>query len=217
MNINKSNSTLSMFDGIAEKEMLMYKAVIEMIQENYDVNSIKVSDITSRAGIGKGTAYEYFSSKEEIIVKALFYDTYVHISNVEKIMKKDKTFREKYYLLMDYLEEKLPDTKATGNLIKIFMGNYEVKDNFRIEVEKIQKNTTCPVVYVEKMIDDFMEQGFKEGILTQDKKVMRRSVFATQVTGYIYCIINHYYAEEMTREEARDFSYQGLVKLLNVS
>ena len=44
----------------------------------------------------------------------------------------------------------------------------------------------------------------------------RRSVFATQMTGYIYCIINQYYAGEMTREEARDFSYQGLVKLLNV-
>ncbi len=216
MDTNKRNSTLSLFDGIAEKEMLMYKAVIEIIQENYDINSIKVSDITSRAGIGKGTAYEYFSSKEEIIVKALFYDTYVHILNVEKIIKTDKTFREKYYLLMDYLEEKLQDTKATGNLIKIFMGNYEVKDNFRIEAEKMQKSTNCPIAYVEDMIDTFMLQGCQEGILIQDKKVMCRSVFATQVTGYIYCIINHYYAGEMTREEARDFSYQGLVKLLNV-
>ena len=96
------NNALLMFDGIAEKEMLMYKAVIEMVQENYDINSIKVSDITSRAGIGKGTAYEYFGSKEEIIVKALFYDTYVHILNVEKLMKSDKKFKEKYYLLMDY-------------------------------------------------------------------------------------------------------------------
>ena len=216
MDTNKRNSDLSLFEGIAEKEMLMYKAVIEMVQENYDINSIKVSDITSRAGIGKGTAYEYFGSKEEIIVKALLYDTYVHILNVEKIMKSDKKFKEKYYLLMDYLEEKLPNTKATGNLIKIFMGNYEIKDNFRIEVEKIQKSTTCPVAHVEGMIDDFMEQGLKEGVLAEERKVMRRSVFATQVTGYIYCIINQYYAGEMTREEARDFSYQGLVKLLNV-
>ena len=216
MDTNKRNSDLSLFEGIAEKEMLMYKAVIEMVQENYDINSIKVSDITSRAGIGKGTAYEYFGSKEEIIVKALLYDTYVHILNVEKIMKSDKKFKEKYYLLMDYLEEKLANTKATGNLIKIFMGNYEIKDNFRIEVEKIQKSTTCPVAHVEGMFDDFMEQGLKEGVLAEERKVMRRSVFATQVTGYIYCIINQYYAGEMTREEARDFSYQGLVKLLNV-
>ena len=215
MSLDRSDDAFLMFADIAEKEMLMYKAVIEMVQENYDINSIKVSDITSRAGIGKGTAYEYFSSKEEIIVKALFYDTYVHILNVEKLMKADRKFKEKYYLLMDYLEEKLPNTKATGNLIKIFMGNYEVKDNFRIEVDKIQKSTTCPVAYVEGMIDDFMEQGLREGVLTEERKVMCRSVFATQVTGYIYCIIYQYYAGEMTREEARDFSYQGLVKLLN--
>ena len=86
MNINQNGDFSLYFDGIADKEMLMYKAVIEMIQADYDINSIKVSDITSRAGIGKGTAYEYFSSKEEIIVKALLYDTYRHIKNVENIM-----------------------------------------------------------------------------------------------------------------------------------
>lgn len=215
MNTNINSNPLAMFDNIAEKEKLMYQAVIDMVQENHDINSIKVSDITGRAGIGKGTAYEYFSSKEEIIVKALLYDTYAHIYNVETIMKEQKPFKEKYYLLMDYLEEKLPKTKTTGNLIRIFMGNYEVKDNFRMEAERIREKTTCPVSHVESMIDDFMMQGFKEGILAQDKTIMRRSVFATQVTGYIYCIINHYYGGEMTREEARDFSYQGLVKLLN--
>ncbi len=215
MDIKRDNKGLLLFEGIAEKEMLMYKAVIEMVQENYDINSIKVSDITSRAGIGKGTAYEYFTSKEEIIVKALFYDTYTHLVGVEKIMKEEKTFKEKYYLLMDYLEEKLPETKATGNLIKIFMGNYEVKDDFRVEAEKMQQTTACPISHVEEMIDHYMMQGYKEGIFSQEKIVTRRSVFATQVTGYIYCIINHYYAGEMTREEARDFSYAGMVKLLN--
>ena len=104
MSENRSDNALLMFDGIAEKELLMYKAVIEMVQENYDINSIKVSDITSRAGIGKGTAYEYFGSKEEIIVKALFYDTYVHILNVEKIMKSDKKFKEKYYQKKNWIE-----------------------------------------------------------------------------------------------------------------
>ena len=47
----------------------------------------------------------------------------------------------------------------------------------------------------EGMIDDFMVQGLKEGVLAEERKVMRRSVFATQVTGYIYCIINQIVSE----------------------
>ena len=54
-----------------EKARRMFQAVIELIQDNADLSTIKVSDITTRAGIGKGTAYEYFSSKEEILTLAL--------------------------------------------------------------------------------------------------------------------------------------------------
>ena len=50
MDIKRDGRPFLMFEGIAEKEMLMYQAVIKMVQEDYDINSIKVSDITSRAG-----------------------------------------------------------------------------------------------------------------------------------------------------------------------
>ena len=50
----------------SEKVQKMYEAISELVQEKKDVATLKVQDITSRAGIGKGTAYEYFSSKEEI-------------------------------------------------------------------------------------------------------------------------------------------------------
>lgn len=215
MNTNLNGDFSLYFDGIADKEMLMYKAVIEMIQADYDINSIKVSDITSRAGIGKGTAYEYFSSKEEIIVKALLYDTYRHIKNVENIMQMATSFKEKYYLLLDYLEENMPYTKGVGSLLKMFTGTYEVKEKFQGELEKFHVQANCPLTYVEKLIDTFMEQGYNEGIYPQANIIIRRSVFATQVTGYIYCILNQYYGGGISREDARDFAYSSVVKLLN--
>lgn len=45
-----------------QKVLALYQAVIEFINEGCDINTLKVADITGRAGIGKGTAYEYFSS-----------------------------------------------------------------------------------------------------------------------------------------------------------
>ena len=57
------------------KEKAIYQAVLALFEEGADLNSLTVSEITKRAGIGKGTAYEYFSDKEEMIAKALFYTT----------------------------------------------------------------------------------------------------------------------------------------------
>ena len=58
---------------LSPKVKALYEAVEELIFENIDVKEIKVSDITERAGIGKGTAYEYFRNKEEIISSAMLY------------------------------------------------------------------------------------------------------------------------------------------------
>ena len=61
------------FNLSSPKVISMYDAVGELISQGMDLNDITVLDITKKAGIGKGTAYDYFSSKEEIIAKALLY------------------------------------------------------------------------------------------------------------------------------------------------
>ena len=40
----------------SEKVQKMYEAISELVQEKKDVATLKVQDITSRAGIGKVTA-----------------------------------------------------------------------------------------------------------------------------------------------------------------
>lgn len=58
---------------IPQKVLSLYEAVQQLIGEGEDVNDIRVSSITDRAGIGKGTAYDYFDSKEEIIACAFIF------------------------------------------------------------------------------------------------------------------------------------------------
>ena len=52
-----------------QKVLALYQAVIEFINEGCDINTLKVADITGRAGIGKGTAYEYFSSSGSFTIQ----------------------------------------------------------------------------------------------------------------------------------------------------
>ena len=65
---------------------MLYEAVLAMVTDGWDINRMKVSDITAQAGIGKGTAYEYFSSKEEIIANAVLYDVEMRLAHVLEIL-----------------------------------------------------------------------------------------------------------------------------------
>ncbi len=77
------------------KVLALYRGVLELLDEGADVNGIKVSDITARAGIGKGTAYDYFKSREEIIACALLYDVEQKIEEEKEELDRHEGFRGK--------------------------------------------------------------------------------------------------------------------------
>lgn len=55
----------------AEKETALYEAVFRLLARGEKMYSVTVQQIAEEAGIGKGTVYEYFTSREEIISKAM--------------------------------------------------------------------------------------------------------------------------------------------------
>ena len=49
------------------KELAVYAAVLQLAGQGVDLASLRVQQIADAAGMGKGTLYEYFKSKEEIL------------------------------------------------------------------------------------------------------------------------------------------------------
>ena len=85
----------------------IYQAVIVLFTQGADLSNLTVSEITAVAGIGKGTAYEYFSNKEEMIAKALFYEAQKVCVRLYDKMKTAPSFDEKIKMLFDYMDEQL--------------------------------------------------------------------------------------------------------------
>ena len=54
-------------DTRKEREIALYEAALRLIASGVNPAAMKVQQIADEAGIGKGTVYEYFSSKEEIL------------------------------------------------------------------------------------------------------------------------------------------------------
>ena len=78
----------------------------EYIGEGVDISCLKVSDITARAGIGKGTAYEYFRSKDELVECALNYHFMMRYSGTgSRATENQKTLREAAGKCVEWIEK----------------------------------------------------------------------------------------------------------------
>ena len=91
-------------DELPEKVRLLYNAVLQLFEEGTDLADITVSSITGKAGIGKGTAYDYFDSKEELVACALLYVMTQMTEKLLKMLETKENFGEQMACLLDWVE-----------------------------------------------------------------------------------------------------------------
>ena len=92
-------------EKLSPKVEALYKAVMELLLEGREVRQLKVSEITERAGIGKGTAYEYFESREELLVDAMKYVQKTWVVNIWEGLSHYDSFMGKISCLFDMLDD----------------------------------------------------------------------------------------------------------------
>lgn len=62
----------------------------------------KIEDVAREAGIGKGTVYEYFDSKQQLFDEMVSYTREQHLKNIKTALQAGGTFREKFLALAKY-------------------------------------------------------------------------------------------------------------------
>lgn len=200
---------------IPEKVLLIYQAVPQMLKEGADINTLKVSEITERAGIGKGTAYEYFSSKEELIMRALLFYIEKKVNDIENISESQNSFPDKIHAVLDYVEQNFDDIRGFCMLVRIGTGSYEISEPLKNEYERMQETFDCH--RMDHLIDRMIEQGRQEGILTQNNTFLCRMAFASQMMMYTAALLQQEKADLNVpeTEKLKTFVYHALVKSLN--
>lgn len=112
-------------DQIPPKVLKLYEAVSQLVEEGADPGTLRVSTITDRAGIGKGTAYEYFDSKDEIVIYAVVYQMQTAMVELEKGLLERKTFREQMNYLLDEVSAQEGRQNSFLKLIHLLTDNSE--------------------------------------------------------------------------------------------
>lgn len=86
------------------KEIAVFEGLFQMAASGKSFSSIKVQDIATAAGIGKGTVYEYFASKEEILSSAILFALDQLLTWIEDVLSKQLPLRQTLEQFSDKLE-----------------------------------------------------------------------------------------------------------------
>lgn len=193
-----------------EKVLAMYRAVYSLIEEGSDIYRLKVADITARAGIGKGTAYEYFRSKDELLIRALQYDFYLNCYKIEESLKKGKTFRENVDAVFGQIEECSADKRVVVQFLKL-LDEIREKDGDCMK-EHIAENKKV----LTGLLDRLAESGRKEGCISSSisEKFVRMEIGLKFIGYYIFLQMEN---SEDSRKEMKDFLYETMIKNLSNS
>lgn len=198
------------------KVIALYEAVRALSREGADLTQLKVSDIAARAGIGKGTTYEYFKSREELIVKAILYNVYNHVQVVEGKMQQAEGFQQKIYVVLDTLfEPDGVDKNLFQRLMPFFHDVGSFPPRFR---EEMKKCAPCSTEAFEGAGRLLFEDAREEGIIQDGLNpfYMQTALFNIVLNYAIYRQQSH--CPEMnlrlSDEEVRQRLYENLVYAL---
>lgn len=122
---------LEEFQEIPSKVLRMYDAVIQLIEEGEDASSIRVSTITDRAGIGKGTAYDYFDTKEDIVACAVVFHIRRIFSMLEEELQKQECFEKQLSWLLDEMGRESNRKYCFIRMVHILTDNSEFSQSVR--------------------------------------------------------------------------------------
>lgn len=139
----------------------------------------RMQDIADEAEIGKGTVYEYFSSKEELFIELIKHGTEYYKELMEKEFEKDVSIWEKLLSLIERQVEFLWENRDFANLLigrESQMITEQKLYGFLYEVRK---------KYIQRIASVF-EKEMKQGTITSGDPELFAKIFigtADQAVG----------------------------------
>lgn len=145
----------------AAKEIDLFQGIVKLLNEGRSIHELKVADIASAAGMGKGTAYEYFSSKEEIIREAIRYHVCMEFQAFSGFVSASDGFVSMLRKSMDYIVDMI-NSRFSSLLIMALSLNFS-------DIQRLTCEDGNLLPAIEKGIRDQMniilETGKKEGLI----------------------------------------------------
>lgn len=154
-----------------EKELAIFQAVQLLLHQGADPATLKVSDIAAAAGIGKGTVYEYFPSKEDIFSKSLAFGLRSLLEDAESTMLPEKTFAGKLHAVLESIEKNALIWRV------IFQTSQRPKPDPR----QWQQHESR----IGLLLEDILQAAVAEGLLPADRHTYGGKALLNIICGFV--------------------------------
>ncbi len=135
-----------------QRKIEIIEAAIRVFGE-YGYHEGKMEEIADKAGIGKSTIYEYFSSKKEIFQKMLQHVFETYIEEAQKATLKKSSARDKFMALLNY----------HWNFIDLYVDTIE---QIFFQFKNVSDEISPYIIRVHKSMIDFLSGIVAGGIKT---------------------------------------------------
>lgn len=167
----------------SEKEIEIYKAVFNLAKSGKDFNDLRVQEIADAANMGKGTLYEYFKSKDEILEKSFDYFLQEEFIHAHHLLAKSETFEEKIRQILWQLVHQNDQCSS----FEILFANYQ-RIGIKNLIEKSREKMHAVVPNFIEILDVIIEAGVQEKvILESDDSEYQRFVLLSSIAGFTMC------------------------------
>jgi len=151
----------------SEKEKAIFSGIMDLLNRGHQIHELKVADIAAAAGIGKGTAYEYFTTKEEIIRQALRYHVYREFEAFTAILSSQRHFTDMVAKIMDYTVDMLRARFSSMLFMVLNLGQSEM-EKFLSEDSDLLMDIRSGM---DECIAKMYETGREDGLIGADISV----------------------------------------------
>lgn len=168
---------------LKDKEKAVYEAVGRLVLSGHTSSQLTVSAIAREAGVGKGTVYEYFTTKEELIAKAMSYNLGTQAEVLLGELKCTPEFEEKVVLILDRIDVMSEVHRLVSDAFSVLAQHPGTP-----EQGGCLKELVFPVL--QRILDNLTEAAVRSGMLAPDAPRMPiEYAFINVLAGY--CFISH--------------------------
>lgn len=194
-----------------DKELAIFNGVIDLIKRGANIYLVTVSEIAKASGVGKGTIYEYFRTKEEVISKAILYNMKKEVEHAIERVEQKKSFKDRYYEALEIIVENFDNKFSTINLL-LSTGNFNELYEYMIDEKQLIAAYTSRI---ESIIDRLLLMGYEEGIIAiEESQYYKRMVIISSIAGFINYINNRERYLDIDTQKAMDLCYKMVIKAL---
>lgn len=191
------------------KALAAYTAVLELMDEGVDINHIKVSQVAERAGMGKGTLYEYFVSKEEMIASAVLYEIQKMTEEIDQIISQGASFEEKILLLLDCMETRNQEDGSIGRFVRLMTRTHDLmSQGVRREMERHKMEIRGPYQILRELCMSARAEGKMREELPLSAGVI---AISSRLLIFLIYLENTDLSSDLDQTSVKRFLYQGML------